>query len=536
MSLASIKPVFELRDYQTECVQKVMNDLGEHGKVGIIAPTGAGKTEIFVAIAERFLALNPDKSVLVLSHLSLLTTQTFQRFLKRAPQLEVGIFQANQTPDREVKVVIGTMQTSRNAEKSDDLNLMSRYKIGLVIIDEAHYLSCPSYDLALSYFPDAKQVGCTATPFRAGALMTNYFDKISFSISLHTLISKGHLVPPKLLQFVVEGDDTERMALVAKLYTAHERGKKALIFMQSVEGAKQMRNVLETDGVRTRVVTREQVGEYRDGILDDFRAGKIDVLVTVNVLTAGVDLPNVEAIFMPYATKSPVTYLQRVGRGLRQCPEIGKKECRIYVCGDAPSIQKDVYQKVHDLALLNPRKKKTTTFSEDLEYNFADEEDLSTEIYKWTSEVVKAVERMKLIGMERLATILNEKKFPQRYLKDIALFADSLPDRPIAYGTEPATAAQVKALKNFGFTKDSYKELSKGEASMMIATAHRVKDGWRRSPFILPSGNYAGRHVSETSFVYRRLVMSQMPQSEVAQIIREWITVGEPRARAKAKA
>ena len=312
----------------------------------MILPTGAGKTEIFCKIAERFVQMYPDKSVMVLSHLSLLTQQTMARFKARLPHILTGVFQADQVPDQDAQVIVGTMQTSRDGRKSDFLKLQANREVGLVVIDEAHYLDNPSYNKTLNeWFPKAKQLGCTATPFRSGALMTNYFDKISFSISLQELIDEGFLVPPRLIEVAYDEKELpDIMAMTARLYLEKERGKKALVFMTSIEDAKQMRNVLDNHGVKARAITSELLGEERDKVLSAFRRGEIDVLTTVNVLTAGFDSPNVEAIFMPYPTQSPTTYLQRVGRGLRPCPEVGKEECRIYVCGDAPAIRREMYK------------------------------------------------------------------------------------------------------------------------------------------------------------------------------------------------
>lgn len=520
---------FTLRPYQHEAVQNVMADLETLQKVAMIMPTGSGKTEVFLKIAERYLAQNPEKAVLVLSHLSLLTKQTFDRFTTRAPHLPAGIFQAGQYPDFRTKVIIGTMQTSRSASRVDDLNLVTKWPVGLIIIDEAHFLMSDSYDKAISYFPMAKQVGCTATPFRSGALMTSYFDKISFSISLQDLITQGFLVPPRLIEISKGdgqgGDDDvleEKLAETAKLYTEKERGKKAIIFMPTIESAKTMRNLLDNAGVKAHAITSELVGEERDTLLSRFRQGEIDVLTTVNVLTAGFDSPNVEAIFMPYPTQSPTVYLQRIGRGLRVCPEIGKSECRIYVYGDAPSIKRGVFQKLHENVLdTGSKKHKTTTFEEDLAYNEADP---SSEVYLWTEKVVSAIERMKRLGMDKLAGKLNEKKFPKRFLQDIGAFATGLPSRlpSLPGGQYMLTAEQEKTLRTAGFTEECLEGVSKNEASAMIAAVLNQKNDWRKKPFIIPSGKFSGQHIKHTTFYYRNWIMKNNPNGEIAKLIKEW--------------
>lgn len=515
---------FELREYQKAAIGAVITDLADNAKVGIIMPTGAGKTEVFTAVTDRFLQDHPGKSVLILSHLSLLTEQTSERFKLRAPHIPLGIFQADKVPSITNRVVIGTMQTSRDEKKIDHMKMVQMYPVGLIIVDEAHYLDNPSYNKVISYFPDAKIIGCTATPFRAGALMTSYFDKVSFSISLQELIEQGHLVPPKLIEVDLGAHPTtdDRMAIVAKLYKEREAGKRALIFMDSIDSAKQMRNVLDHHGVKARAITSELVGEARDEILRDFRAGKIDVLTTVNVLTAGFDSPNVEAIFMPFATQSPVTYLQRIGRGLRPCPEVGKTECRIYVCGDAPSIKRELYKTLHQAVLEKGSKKAgSTTFLEDAEYN---DYDPSSEIYIWTQQVVHTIKKMEAIGMERLAKMLNEKRFPPKFLRDISTFSKAIPaSMPKLPGGEYAmTEPQMRALVSAGFTPECLAGMTKNEASAMIATTINQKEAYRATPFIIPSGKFAGQHVKNTSFYYRKWIFENAPNGEIASLLRAW--------------
>lgn len=531
------EPKFKLRPYQQEAVQNCLADLQEIQKAGLIVPTGGGKTEIFAKVSERFLQLNPGSSVLILSHLSLLTKQTYDRFKERVPHLEVGIFQADQLPSQDAQVIIGTMQTSRDGKKTDFLKFRANREVGLVIIDEAHYLDNASYNKTLNeWFPKAKQLGCTATPFRSGALMTNYFDKISFSISLQELIDQGFLVPPKLVE--VEYDEKELpdiMAMVARLYLEKEKGRKALVFMTSIEDAKQMRNVLDNHGVKAHAITSELVGDERDKILRAFKDGKIDVLTTVNVLTAGFDSPNVEAIFMPYPTQSPTTYLQRVGRGLRPCPEIGKTECRIYVCGDAPAISREQYKKLHEEVLdKGSKKNKFTTFEEDLEYNEADK---SSEIYRWTVTVCETVEKMQALGMEQLASRLNEKAFPKKFLRDIGAFASSLPlggvTGAVRSPMDPATKAQLDVLAIHGFTPECLEGLRKGEASMMVAACLTLRDKWKADPFVIAGGKFAGRHVKETNWYYRKFIMDNQPEGEIAQKIRAWEKQGGKYVKAK---
>ncbi|MEH1963066.1 MAG: helicase-related protein [Nostoc sp.] len=52
-------------------------------------------------------------------------------------------------------------------------------------------------------------------------------------------------------------------------------------------------------------------------ILDDFKSNKLDVLINVRMLTEGVDVPNVQTVFITRQTTSSILMTQMIGRALR---------------------------------------------------------------------------------------------------------------------------------------------------------------------------------------------------------------------------
>lgn len=507
---------FELRPYQRACVSAVTADFQSGKKrVAAILPTGAGKTEIFVSIAEEWLKDHPDQSVLVLSHLSLLTEQTLRRFKLRAPEMKVGVLQADRIPEREDRVVISTMQSSRDAMRSNGFREQAKYKPGLVIVDETHYIATESYNACLTCHPDAHVLGVTATPFRDRKLMTSWFDKVSFSISLKELIEQGYLVRPRLLQFTRKTDDPEElMSQVVALYKEHEAGKKAIVFMQTIEDAKALRNVFVNEGVRARAITSELVGEGRDDILADFNTSDTMVLTTVNVLSAGFDAPNLQAIFMPYATTSPTLYMQRIGRGLRTAP--GKEDCRVYVMGDAPSISKHVYEKLQEEILTGKREwKEHQSYTDDLLYN---DRETAPEVYSWVQRIVEIAKKIEKLGHRELATLLVEKQFPKKLLDNLEKIEAGLVRGTDSSRQAPASDKQVALLESWGF--ENPRDLGRGEASAFISAVLSMHKG--DGPFVIQQGKYAGKHVSHLPWTYQRVVLQKFPNSAVGRLIREW--------------
>lgn len=513
--------MFQLRPYQVECSDNVVSDLVHHKQVGAILPTGAGKTTIFIDIAAKFVQTTQcKKKVLVLSHLSLLTTQSRDRFKKQAPHLKVDVMQADKRANDDAHVVVSTMQSSRDWKKVKNIK-----DVGLIIIDEAHHIMTQSYQQILNFFPNVKVLGVTATPFRDAQLMTQYFDKISFTISLQELIDQGYLVPPKLHQIKYEiGDLTERMAMVIKLYKEYHLKEKAIVYMKTIDDAKLMRQALDQEGVNARSITSELTSAtYRDELLNDFSTGNIDILTTVNVLTAGVDLPPATVGFMPYATKSPTMFMQRVGRFLR--PFTNKTHADIYCFGNAPSIKKGDFNTLLDLVLTKGERRKPDTVTEMVEHlDFLG--DNNSESYLWNQEVLDTIKDMQSKDMTHFANLLDHKNFPPKFLKAIGQIKDNLPQ----YATPKhlkgsVTDRQKELLTKQGFEGDQLEGLTKGEASQMIATLYNKDESYNR--FVLKSGKHKGRHLSQVPPMYFRFVLGNkhMKNSGVGKLIQEWLKV-----------
>jgi len=523
--------MFKLRDYQKDCADAVMEDLKTHSKLGVILPCGAGKTEIFTEIVNRWYAEHPNEIILILSHLSLLTTQTLERINLRHPELSVGVLQAQEKPKLTDSIIISTMQTSRNKDKvsswisnSKVWSLMPK-KVGLIICDETHMLKTPSYDKALSYFPDAKIIGCTATPFRSAKLMTDYFDKISYTLSLQELIDMGYLVKPELNQIIMscEADAYERMAHVVNLYNQKEKGKPAVVYMRTIEEAKELTTVFNDQGTKCRAVTSELSNDTRDEVLRDFKDRKLDVMTTVNVLSMGFDAPCLEAIFMPYKTESPTLYIQRVGRALRL--HEGKDSARIYCYGDAPTIKKGFYRKLEKMSLTGGSPDKKVDVYDDLEFLEITDQ-IGSEVYNWTKSICDVADRVKEMGALDLYDMIRTKKFPQRYLRNIELLEAGMSagiyDVPKG---EKVTDKQTHMLKIHGFNDEQIERFDRFNASAMIGILMKSKEtlaAGDETKWVVPNGKHAGKHVKDLPYYYKSYVLKHFPDAYVSKMIKDY--------------
>jgi len=504
----------ELRDYQEACLLNTYAALENHDSVAVVMPTGSGKTAVFGAMVRKFLAENKYGKVVIVSHLSLLVSQTKDRF-KQDWNIDSGILQAKEMPKEDDRVIITTMQSFRVFEKLTDwMNKqrtfgtttdMNDLQVKMIIVDECHYMGCASYEKIMGYFrsTSAKVIGFTATPFRGNKLMTNIFSKVAYTMSMQELIDDGYLVPPKLhLTQFNPLDETSMYLDIVDIYKKYHDGKKAVVYLQTIEDCKNLRNVLVQTNIPASAITSDIDKELRDVTLSKYRENDdIKILVTCDVLTAGFDSPNIEVIFMPFKVNSVTTYLQRVGRGLRI--NGGKTCCHLYVGADSPGIKKGFWEKIND-RMLHAAKETYERYDEELDFN----EGLSEEVYKWTKEIVKMAEKYRTQGNTAIAELIMKKEFPSELL-DVFIKEQMVGG---AGKFSSPTQKQYDMLIRLGLYHDG---LSKKECSYIIDSYKRSQGYEYPKDEIVPSGIHAGKHFKQVPWMYWKILGNKASNSGV---------------------
>ena len=181
---------FQLRYYQIELIQKVYAHWSKNKKKILLQLlTGGGKTILFGAIAREF-ALRNEK-VLVLAHREELILQAANK-IGAIANCAIGIIKAGYQLDLDAPIQVASVQTLVNR-----LSLLEA--VGLVVIDEAHHSTASTYKKILEAYPDAYQLGVTATPIRLdGSGFDDLFDELVTNISVSQLIDDGYLSKFKL--------------------------------------------------------------------------------------------------------------------------------------------------------------------------------------------------------------------------------------------------------------------------------------------------------------------------------------------------
>ncbi len=325
-----------LRPYQTRAVEDVLAAFeAGHVRVLVHAPTGAGKTVIFAALAARFHAERGN--VLVVAHRRELLAQAAEK-LTAAGLPNVVIYRG----ERDRAALAGATCVVAAIQVRDFDQLREILSPSLVIVDEAHHTPAKSYARLLDLFPGACHVGATATPWWGkGKGLGGYFQTIVAAATTRELTELGHLARVRMFTHphtlrdldlrgvATSGDDFKVSALSERVdratllgdivahWQSHAHGARTLCFAASVQHSRHIVERFRAAGVPAEHLDGDTPDEDRRAILARLRAGTTHVVSNYAVLTEGFDEPSVGCIVLARPTLQARVYLQAVGRGLR---------------------------------------------------------------------------------------------------------------------------------------------------------------------------------------------------------------------------
>lgn len=330
----------DLRPYQVAAIDETREKIRASApKVLIIIPTGGGKTVVAAEIIRS--AESKGSRVLFLAHRRELIQQTCDKL--RRFGVRHGVVMAGMRAALQLPVQVASVQTLARRP-----GVLSR--VDLIFLDEAHHVTTENqYSEVLGWYPAAKVVGLTATPWRLdGKGLADVFGAHVIGSTPRQLRDEGFLVPVGGWEY--EGIDTSgarvergdyRMSdiqasatsrrVVGDIVTewqAHAAGRRTILFASSVAQSQLMVAEFQRQGVAAEHVDGTMPAAERDGILARLREGRTLLVSNCNVLTEGFDCPELEVCILARPTLSTSLYLQMVGRVLR--PAAGKALARIH--------------------------------------------------------------------------------------------------------------------------------------------------------------------------------------------------------------
>ena len=381
----------QLYEHQEEALKKLdIIDKKREFRTLLVLPTGGGKT-LTAAYWLLRNAVDNGKKILWLAHRYLLLEQAAEAFSRNAYtdiMVNRTVFNyriVSGMHDRPIHIkntdnviiagkdsIIRSLDKLRDWLEDEDIYL---------VIDEAHHAVAKSYKKIIQYVADharsMKLLGLTATPFRTsedeqGALKQVFTDDIVYKTDLNTLIKKGILATPTFIdcntniQFTehlgikalksienldmlpediindIAGSKERNRIIVDEYINNYEKFGPTIVFALNKSHAIALNAIFNEKGKKYGIRSEFIISSVQDMItgitvsnednerkIEQYRNGEIQVLINVNILTEGTDIPKTHTVFLTRPTVSRTLMTQMVGRALRGLKAGGTKEAYI---------------------------------------------------------------------------------------------------------------------------------------------------------------------------------------------------------------
>ena len=145
------------------------------------------------------------------------------------------------------------------------------------------------------------------------------YEKSESSSIVEQLIRPTGLIDPEVIVRPIEGQVDD---LIGEIRAVTERGEKVLVTTMTKKMAEDLTDYLATLGIKVKYIHHQVETIERMEIIRDLRLGEFDVLVGINLLREGLDIPEVSLVAILDADKegflrSETSLIQTIGRAAR---------------------------------------------------------------------------------------------------------------------------------------------------------------------------------------------------------------------------
>lgn len=312
----------------------------------LISATGTGKTYAS-AFAMRELGF---QRVLFLVHRNQIAKQAMKSYRKVfGGQVVMGLV-TGKHQKYDADFVFATIQT---LSKDEILEKYGKTAFDAIVIDEAHHSAANSYKKVMDYFQPKLWLGMTATPDKRddnldGRNIYEIFNhQIAYEIRLQDAMEEDLLCPfhyfgitdleviadagkskqDKIENFQYLTSDERALNVMkqAEFFGYSGERVKGLIFCSRIDEARILSEKFNSKGWRTLVLSGNDSEEMRaeaiERLAGDECEDALDYIISVDIFSEGVDVPEINQVIMLRPTESPIVFIQQLGRGLRKAEE-----------------------------------------------------------------------------------------------------------------------------------------------------------------------------------------------------------------------
>ncbi len=268
-----------------------------------------GKPQVLVVVPTRELCVQVTKDIEELSFNRGIRTLAVYGGRAFEPQIEAL--------QNGVEIVVGTPGRLLDLYRQGQLTLKF---VSRVVLDEADEM------LDLGFLPDVEKI-FTSTPARQQTMLfsaTMPGDIIALArrfmnqpVHIRTQDNEDEgAVVSRIEQFVVRAHAMDKIEMLARILQANGRGP-TIVFCRTKRTAQKTSDDLAERGFRAATIHGDLGQSAREKALNDFKAGKSDVLIATDVAARGIDIDGITHVINYQCPEDEKTYVHRIGRTAR---------------------------------------------------------------------------------------------------------------------------------------------------------------------------------------------------------------------------
>ena len=268
-----------------------------------------GKPQVLVVVPTRELCVQVTKDIEELSFNRGIRTLAVYGGRAFEPQIEAL--------NSGVEIVVGTPGRLLDLYRQGQLTLKF---VSRVVLDEADEM------LDLGFLPDVEKL-FTSTPARQQTMLfsaTMPGDIIALArrfmnqpVHIRTQVNEDEgAVVSRIEQHVVRAHAMDKIEMLARILQAEGRGP-TIVFCRTKRTAQKTSDDLIERGFRAATIHGDLGQSAREKALNDFKAGKSDVLIATDVAARGIDIDGITHVINYQCPEDEKTYVHRIGRTAR---------------------------------------------------------------------------------------------------------------------------------------------------------------------------------------------------------------------------
>jgi ATP-dependent DNA helicase RecG len=317
---------FEMTGAQKRSLEEIQRDMASNAPMNRLLHGDVGSGKTVVAFAAMLGAVESGKQAALMAPTQILAEQHFNTARKWLEPLGLNVALRTATRAEEGAVVL---LTGKMSDKNQiligthallhDADLVKN--LGLVVIDEQHKFGVAQRAKLIQKGNTPDVLVMTATPIPRTLTLTIYGD-----LDVSTIDER----PKERGKIITKVRPSSKQADAAKFLREQlDEGRQAYLVYPLIEESEKLDVTAAKKGYEEwcKLLPNFSVGllhgklsvEEKDLVMRDFRAAKLDVLVSTTVIEVGVDVPNATVMYVHHAERYGLAQLHqlrgRIGRG-----------------------------------------------------------------------------------------------------------------------------------------------------------------------------------------------------------------------------